>query len=120
MKKLLFFIILNTFFIIGCTKKKVPTIAPTPIISTYCGEGTVSYAEKVAPIINANCVSCHDQTSSIKIYDYESTKVVGLSGQLVGCITGNTNYQAMPTSGSLDSCSIKIIQNWVAQGVLNN
>jgi hypothetical protein len=119
MKKRFLIILLHSFFIAGCSKKKVP-VPVDVVISSYCGEGIVSYSEKVAPIINANCVGCHDQTSSIKIYDYESTKVLGLSGQLVGCITGNTNYQAMPTSGSLDSCSIKIIQNWVTQGTLNN
>ncbi len=118
--KLFVTLIITVLFVIGCRRDKTPVPTIVSPVAAYCGEGTVSFSGKVLPIITAQCGACHDQTSSFKIYDYTTTKNYAQSGQLVGCISGNPNYQAMPISGPLDSCSIKIIQNWVNQGMLDN
>lgn len=90
-------------------------------INNNCGNlSSVSFSLQVQSIINSKCISCHDASSSIKLHNYSNVSLFANSGQLIGCLTGDPSYAQMPPSGSLDSCSIKIIVNWVNQGKLNN
>lgn len=105
---------------IGKLPKPISGNSNTVVISE-CGDlSVVSYSTQIQPIINLKCVSCHDASTGIKLYNYPNLVLYANSGQLVGCLNGNGSYLQMPPTGSLDSCTIKIIASWVQQGKLNN
>ena len=86
-----------------------------------CGDlASVSYSAQIQPIINSNCLSCHDASTGFKLYDYNHVILFANSGQLAGCISGDQNFLQMPPGSPMDSCSVKAIVNWVKQGKLNN
>jgi hypothetical protein len=118
MNRLRFFFIFFVVVSFGCKNDKIKPLVVAPIT---CGDFThVSFINQVQPIINANCINCHDASSGIKLNNYENISAFAKSGQLFGCLSGDQNYQQMPPTGSLDSCSVKAIKFWVQQGMLNN
>ena len=99
----------------------------TPIEVNNCGNLThVSYSTQVQPILNANCVYCHTTFQGLKLSDYNHVLSYANNGQLAGSINGDPGFLQMPltakmdTSWAMDSCSVKIILNWIKQGKLNN
>lgn len=86
-----------------------------------CGKTGISYADDVVPILQGNgCIGCHSGGSVI-LSNYDGVMATVTSGQLMGAITHDPNYQAMPQGGSkLDSCTIQTIETWIAEGSLNN
>jgi len=99
----------------------LPDNNPTTLISKSCGSlANVSYSAQVQPIIDANCISCHDASTGFKLTNYEQVNAFAMSGQLTGCLTGDQNFLQMPPGTHIDSCSVKAIVNWVHQGKLNN
>jgi hypothetical protein len=100
-----------------------------PEISNKCDTANITYTFCVEPIINTNCYGCHGKSSSSSIilegYDnlikYANNDGTHNGGALVGTITWNSNYQAMPQNlPKLDDYSISIIQKWVDAGAPNN
>jgi len=85
----------------------------------------ITYTNQVAPLIEQQCFMCHapdvykTKASRNKIFDYPSLKKMGESGQLIGSITHAKGFIAMPyrKGTKIDSCSIALIKQWVAQGM---
>ncbi len=104
----------------SCENDKVPIIQNV----TCQLKDTVSYAQDIAPILTANCFPCHQYPGSggINLDNYTNSKSIALSGQLVQSIIHDPNYVTMPPppQKELDSCQIKDIKQWVAQGCLDN
>lgn len=98
--------------------------ACTPKIDCKIPE-TLSYTKDIAPIIEAKCFMCHapdvykKKASRNKIFDYESLKKMGESGQLIGSITHAQGFIAMPYKKGvkIDTCSIAILSQWVNSGM---
>ncbi|MEQ9187205.1 MAG: c-type cytochrome domain-containing protein [Cryomorphaceae bacterium] len=90
-------------------------------VSNDCAGTGISYGDDVVPILQGNgCVGCHSGGSVI-LNNYDGVMAVVTSGQLMGAITHDSSYQAMPQGGSkLDSCTIQTIETWIAEGSLNN
>ncbi len=121
MKKYLF--IVGTFLLISsCKKDKVPSPKVVPVNCQL--EDTISYANQIQPILNNNCLPCHQYPGSggINLDTYLNVKSIALSGQLVQSIIHDTNYIIMPPlpQNQLDSCQIKTVKRWVLQGCLEN
>lgn len=90
-----------------------------------CDTTNITYAGKVAKIINDNCSACHSAStglqSGIYLDTYEGLREQALNGKLMGDITQSPNFNPMPESGNmLDPCSIAIIQHWVEMNTPNN
>lgn len=105
----------------GCERDQVVPVSKTT--SVDCGDlSNVSFSARVQPLINANCVTCHDNTAGIRLYNYAYVAAFAASGQLKGVITGDPNYTPMPPlpHEPLDSCSILAIVKWIEQGALDN
>jgi hypothetical protein len=116
---ILFHLVLLAFT--GCERDKVVPVPKST--SVDCGAlSNVSFSGCVQPLINTHCVTCHDNTAGIQLYDYAHVAAFAASGQLKGVITGNPNYTPMPPlpHEPLDSCSIQAIVKWTEQGALNN
>lgn len=85
----------------------------------------ISYKKDIAPVIEEKCFICHApdvykrKASRNKIYDYNSLKEMGESGQLVGSITHAQGFIAMPykKGTKIDTCSIALISSWVSTGM---
>jgi len=86
--------------------------------------GIVSYSQKVVPILQQYCYSCHAgsfPSGNVAMGTYASDKVIAQNGKLYGSINHSSGYVAMPQGApKLSSCQIAVIKKWVDSGVLNN
>lgn len=112
-------IIFNIFLIGGllffsCTREKV-----TPI-DQQCN-ATISFTNEVLPIMEANCVSCHQPGNASGGYDLSSyTAISANANAIVGSMKAN-GYQLMPLGGpALADSTIQKISCWINQGKLDN
>ncbi|MEK0423369.1 MAG: hypothetical protein RLZ95_1279 [Bacteroidota bacterium] len=125
-------LILNTLFIIGitlftsCYYDKKNEIYPQ-VTTTACDTTNVTYALVVAPILNANCNSCHGASvasrsgAGIVLDNYNSLKPYVTNNYLVNSIVQNGKVVPMPLNApKMDACSINKIIAWVNKGALNN
>ncbi|MFD2565715.1 hypothetical protein [Aquimarina rubra] len=85
----------------------------------------ITYNEQVASLIEVHCFKCHapdvykEKASRNKIFDYQSLKKMGESGQLIGSITHAQGFIPMPyrKGVKIDSCAIEVIKKWVELGM---
>lgn len=86
--------------------------------------GTVSYAQKVQPMLQSNCYSCHTgsfPSGGILMGNYTADKALGQNGKLYGSINHSPGYVAMPQGGAkMSACQILTIKKWIDAGLLNN
>ena len=119
-----FISILLATLLSSCDNDKVqiiPNSIDTNVNSTNCTDfSSISFSSQVQPILSQLCMNCHSQGASLELYNYSKVSQLALSGQLGGCLNGDQTYLQMPLVGSIDSCSIKIINNWILQGCLDN
>lgn len=103
----------------GCYKDNEQTLYPSD-----CNTDNVSFSQTISPIINNNCVSCHngiDGSGGISLANYTEIVAVANSGKLLGTIKHESGYQAMPQGNSaLSDCSISQVEAWIQQGTPNN
>ena len=108
-----------------CNFDTIPIDTTTNPVDTNdtagCNPTNVSFANDVTPIFSSyGCIGCHSGGTVI-LNTYAGTKVVADNGKLVGAINHNAGFQAMPQGGAkMDSCDIKVIENWINEGTLDN
>lgn len=93
-----------------------------PAIPSSCDTtGTITYNTVVKSILNSFCVNCHVTGGGGTVLD-NYTDVCANSTMVIKSIKHDpslTSTQWMPRNGGmLDSCDIKKIEIWVAQGKL--
>jgi uncharacterized membrane protein len=103
-----------SFALYSCTREKV---SPTNI---QCNS-TISFANDVMPIIQANCIGCHDQGNASAGYDFSTyASVSANANQIIGSLKAS-GYQLMPIGGpALPDSTIQKIECWISQGKLDN
>lgn len=98
-------------------------------MNTTCNldcDSTVSstFAAVVYPIVETNCVGCHNDTRAeggVKLNTYATVKASVDSGTFMGTIEHKPGYPVMPTSGiKLTDCNISLLNQWIANGALDN
>lgn len=98
-----------------------PDTASGPCTDTT---GTTSYAQKVVPIFQQYCYSCHTggfPSGNIQMGTYVADKVIAQNGKLYGSIGHISGYSPMPQSGGkLTNCQVAVIKKWIDEGMLNN
>ena len=115
--------------------------ALVPIFLSACGgEEKISYSQDVQPILEANCLSCHQaggqgfEASGLSMVSYEDLMQGTEGGPMViaGDVEGSNllvlmEGRADPSismpHGGLDPVSsedIAVIRSWIAQGAKNN
>jgi len=87
----------------------------------------VTYAVTIDSIMTEHCYGCHSKASSINmgggivLQGYVNLKSRVNDGTLIGTITYNNKYPAMPLGASkLDDCTISYIRKWINAGAPNN
>lgn len=90
--------------------------------------GTIEFLTEVWPVIQNNCVGCHNNTvtnGNVNLNGYEfikkqaETTKNGIS-LLKGVITHAAGFVGMPPAWQLAHCDIRKIELWIEQGRLNN
>ena len=86
--------------------------------------GTVSYAQKVVPLLQQYCYSCHSggfPSGNQLMGTYASDKAMALNGKLYGTIAYAAGYSPMPQGmAKMTNCQIAVIKKWIDSGTLNN
>lgn len=89
-----------------------------------CDTTNVTYAETVAPILNQNCVCCHNQnnpTANVIVDNHADLITVVNNESFWGAINHDPNYAAMPQGGAkLPDCDLNKIKTWIDMGAPNN
>jgi hypothetical protein len=86
--------------------------------------GTVSYSQKVVPMLRQYCYSCHSgsfPSGNQLMGTYASDKAMAQNGKLYGTINHSPNYKPMPEGmAKMSNCQIATIKKWIDGGVPNN
>lgn len=130
MKKILSAIMVASFVILfnACYYDKADLIYPTAGINgtgiTCDTAGTVSYSQKVVPILQNACYGCHSASSAgggIIMGTYAADKAIAMNGKLYGAINFSSGYSPMPKGAArFTSCQVAIIKKWIDSGISNN
>ncbi|MFK7950038.1 MAG: hypothetical protein AB8G11_20780 [Saprospiraceae bacterium] len=97
--------------------------------NTTCSTGcdstvTSTFAAVVYPIVETNCVGCHNATRAdggVRLHTHAEIVTYVNSGSFMGTIEHQTGYPVMPTSGvKLSDCDISLLNQWIANGALND
>ncbi len=126
MKKILILLLsLFAFSIQSCYYDNEEELYPQ--ITDGCDTTNVTYSNNVQKIISSRCLGCHSDASykdyggGVALEGYNNLKSSADNGGLIGTITHNQDYSAMPKGANkLDDCKIEQIKTWVAQGAKNN
>ena len=118
------YLLLIAFLFIGfsCKKKSVVVDQSTSKNTSISCSDTinVSYSKQIQPILNTNCIRCHDAETGQNLTTYQTTLPFAKAGIIEGCITGKPDFILMPPANKMDSCTIKTIQAWIHQGMKDN
>lgn len=88
-----------------------------------CDSINVTFSAVIYPIVQANCVGCHNQNLASGGYNF--TSHAGLAGaaangRLAGAVAQLPGFKPMPQGGKLTDCQIAQIRKWVNLGAPNN
>ena len=92
--------------------------------TSNCDPNAFTYLQTVKPIIDANCLGCHNSSLASGGLDYSTyagLQAVALNGRLLGAITHAAGFTPMPYNRpKLSDCNIDQITKWVNAGAPNN
>lgn len=126
MKKIISFILVLTGLLTfsACYYDKANLLYPASALTVCDTAGAISYTQKVVPILQNTCYSCHTATAAsggIPMSSYAADKVLALNGKLYGSIAHASGFSPMPKSANaLTSCQIATIKKWIDAGSPNN
>jgi hypothetical protein len=117
-------IVMLMIFLNACTKQNEQTLISDSGSQTTCDTTNMSYSTDINPILENNCVSCHNTTQAndgVILTDYNNVLIQINNGNLVNVIEHNPGYPEMPQGlPQLSSCTINKIVAWVNRGAPNN
>jgi len=88
-------------------------------------EGSVNYEDNIKPIINSNCVSCHNTPpvngAPMSLITYSNVKNAVENNDLIGRISTNDLSEVMPFGGPrLPQNLIDLLILWEQGGLIEN
>ncbi|AMC11882.1 hypothetical protein Lupro_11665 [Lutibacter profundi] len=104
------FLFLVVFFI-SCENNVEETMED--LVVSECNSA-ISFSEQIKPIIDTNCLQCHNGNQFPDLRTYQSIK------NFAAIIKEETQTRRMPLGGSLTTDEIKAIACWIDSGSLNN
>jgi hypothetical protein len=114
--------ITSFIFMVSCYRNKEEEVYPT--IKSGCDTLSVTYSNHIAPIMKAQCTSCHAGSSpsgGIALNTYDAVKKSADNGKLYGSINHSPSYSPMPKGkDKLPDCQIKQVKIWIDNGAPNN
>ena len=89
-----------------------------------CRTTNMSYTDDIVPILNGNCLSCHnsmDEQGGVNLETYDDVSIYVEDGSLLGSVKHSDGFEPMPLVGPMISdCSISKLESWIYDGALNN
>jgi uncharacterized membrane protein len=92
-----------------------------------CDTVNVSFAKDIKPLIDAQCVGCHNTqspTAGISLSTHGEIQVYANSGKLFGVLSWTPPYtgtKQMPPSGpKWSNCNLSKLNSWIKKGAPNN
>lgn len=86
--------------------------------------GVISYAQKVVPMFQQYCYSCHTgnfPSGNIAMGTFATDKAIGQNGKLYGSINHTSGFSAMPQGmAKMSNCQIAVVKKWIDSGMPNN
>lgn len=86
--------------------------------------GIVSYSQKVVPMLQQQCYSCHTgsfPSGGIVMGTYATDKAIGQNGKLYGSVNYSSGFSPMPKGmPKMSNCQIATIKKWIDAGMPNN
>jgi hypothetical protein len=91
--------------------------------------GNITYTGQIAPILQHNCTGCHTppyNQGGIDLTGYAQVKTLaetlrpnspGGTPVIIGVVKRMAGFKSMPTSYTLDECSVRTLELWIAQGL---
>ena len=115
-------------FLLSCSKSNEEDLDNNPGGNNppaTCVTTNMKYATDIAPIIQANCFSCHSNAnmaiSGISLEGHANLVKKVNDGGLLGAINHAAGFTPMPQGGAkLSACIINKIKAWVDDGAQNN
>jgi hypothetical protein len=106
-------------------KKWIEEGAKNTIGCASCDTSKFTYSAGVKPILDKNCVGCHQTATpsnrNVKLSDYDGVKATVTSGKLLPSINQTGPFpMPQPPSTKLNSCNLTVITKWVNAGAPNN
>ncbi|MCX6206802.1 MAG: hypothetical protein NTZ19_11185 [Bacteroidetes bacterium] len=106
-------------------KNDTATGPTTPPVSVVCDTANFLYSTTIAPLLQANCVTCHSpgnpNSGGIDLSTFANAQAFALNGRLYGSIAHTAGYSAMPKGMSqLSACNITQFRKWIAAGAKND
>lgn len=91
--------------------------------NTYSEVGEVvtnpTYVKNVAPIVNSNCISCHNGNQYPNLSNYDNVKEATLNGDVICRIDTQSCGNVMPQTGRMPQNTIDIVKLWAVNGYIN-
>lgn len=104
----------------GCAYDNAEELFPAPA----CNTTAVTYQGTIAPILQANCLSCHSSSTAeggIVLEEAHEVQHLAEHGTLLGVVTHAPGFPAMPKDApQLSACDIAAIRAWVDAGAPDN
>ena len=89
-----------------------------------CSTADMSYQSDILPILENNCLQCHDAASNfggITLEGFDQLKTYVNNNQLIGVIKHEAGFSPMPKNAAkLLDCEIEKIEAWITDGAPNN
>ncbi|HPH85625.1 MAG TPA: hypothetical protein PLC48_09210 [Ferruginibacter sp.] len=115
--------ILGLLAISSCYYDKADLLYPA-IVSGCDTANAISYTQKVVPILQQQCYSCHQApggSGGIDMGTYDTDKAIAIDGKLHGSISYAPGYSPMPEGAPrLTDCQIATIKKWIDENSPNN
>ena len=83
-----------------------------------CDNTTLTYTARIAPLMTAKCLSCHDSASgsSVLLENYAEVKNQFTNGKALCAVERGNGCLAMPQAAPLSTCDLEACQKWVEAG----
>ena len=118
------FLMAAMFAINSCYYDKEDLLYGIPNAPCTDTSTTASYSQKVVPVFQQFCYSCHKSSfpsGGISMGTYAADKAIGQNGKLYGSISHAQGYSPMPKGMSkMTSCQVADIKKWIDNGMPNN
>lgn len=119
--------VLGVFFLVSCYKDNFRKLHPG-IAASNAGCDTlspISYSAQIVPIINDNCINCHNAGGTLpdlSSYSGVQGATMGKVDKLYGSVVWDGTASQMPKGSSVQIpvCDIRKIKKWIDQGTPNN
>lgn len=93
-------------------------------VEVSCDTSAVSYELHLAPVLQANCVSCHNSSNpsgGMVLASHDGLVQAANSGRLLGAVKHEPGFSPMPQGAApLSACETAQLEAWISQGLKNN